>query len=90
MNRLLIASLDRFGPLSDGARDELTTCSQAIERFEPGQVMVPVGARSRLRLLARGLAVKQQVLPEGGRQIFGVATPGDLIDLGGLRSLAGV
>lgn len=84
MNRLLIASLDRFGPLRDGVRDDLMTCSQEARFFEPGQVIVPAGARSRLSLLARGLAVKQQVLPDGGRQIFGVATPGDLIDLGGL------
>lgn len=84
MNRLLIASLDRFGPLRDGVRDDLMTCSRETERFEPGQVIAPAGARSRLRLLARGLAVKEQVLPDGGRQIFGVATPGDVIDLGGL------
>ncbi|MDR6626233.1 Crp/Fnr family transcriptional regulator [Caulobacter segnis] len=84
MNRLLIASLDLFGPLREGARDDLMACSQEIERFEPGQLMVPAGARSRLRLLARGLAVKQLAPPDGGRQIFGLATPGDLIDVGGL------
>ncbi len=84
MNRLLIASLDRFGPLRDSVRDDLMACSQETQRFEPGQVIAPAEARSRLRLLARGLAVKQQALPDGGRQIFGVATPGDLIDLGGL------
>ena len=84
MNRLLIASLDRFGPLRDGVRDDLMACSQEVERFGPGQVIVAAGARSRLRLLARGLAVKQQVLPDSGRQIFGVAMPGDVIDLGGL------
>lgn len=84
MNRLLIASLDRFGPLRDSVRDDLLACSQEVERFEPGQVIAPVGARSRLRLLARGLAVKQLELADGGRQIFGVATPGDLIDLDGL------
>jgi CRP-like cAMP-binding protein len=84
VNRLLIASLDRFGPLRDSVRDDLTACSQETQHFEPGQVIAPAETRSRLRLLARGLAVKQQVLPDGGRQIFGVATPGDLIDLGGL------
>lgn len=84
MNRLLVASLDRFGPLRESVRDDLLACSQETERFEPDQVIAPMGARAQLRLLARGLAVKQQVLPDGGRQIFGVATPGDLIDLGGL------
>lgn len=84
MNRLLIASLDRFGPLRDSVRDSLMSCSQDVERFEPGQRLAAPGERSRLSLLARGLAVRQQVLPDGGRQIFGVATPGDVIDLGGL------
>lgn len=84
MNRLLIASLDRFGPLPDGVRDSLMSCSQETEHVEPGQLILSTGGRSRLRLLARGLAVKQQVLADGARQIFGVATPGDLIDLSGL------
>ena len=84
MNRLLIASLDRFGPLRDSVRDSLMSCSQEVERFEPGQQIAAPGARSRLSLLARGLAVRQQVLPDGGRQIFSIATPGDVIDLGGL------
>lgn len=84
MNRLLIASLDRFGPLRDSVRDDLTACSQEVERFETGQIIAPAGARAQLRLLSRGLAVKQQILPDSGRQIFGIATPGDLIDLGGL------
>ncbi|WP_165187905.1 Crp/Fnr family transcriptional regulator [Caulobacter soli] len=84
MSRLLIASLDRFGPLRDSVRDSLMSCSQTVERFEAGQAILAAGERSQLRLLARGLAVKQQVLADGGRQIFGVATPGDLIDLAGL------
>lgn len=84
MNRLLVASLDRFGPLRESVRDDLMACSQEATRFEPGQVIVAAGAHARLRLLARGLAVKQQVSPESGRQIFGVAIPGDVIDLGGL------
>lgn len=84
MNRLLVASLDRFGPLRDSVRDDLMACSQEAVRFEPGQVVAPAGSRSQLRLLARGLAVKQQILPDGGRQIFGVVAPGDLIDVAGL------
>ncbi len=84
MSRLLIASLDRFGPLRDGVRERLAACDQKAETFEPGQVIFAAGARSKLRLLARGLAIKVAVLPEGGRQIFAVAVPGDLIDLAGL------
>ncbi|WP_454718923.1 Crp/Fnr family transcriptional regulator [Caulobacter segnis] len=84
MNRLLIASLDRFGPLRDGVRDSLMSCSQTVEHIEAGQRILAAGARSRLRLLARGLAVRQHILPDGGRQILGIATPGDLIDLSGL------
>lgn len=84
VNRLLIASLDRFGPLSEDARQQLTQCRVSAEKVEPGQIILATGARSQLRVLARGLAVKEAVLPDGGRQIFGVATPGDLIDLGGL------
>lgn len=84
MNRLLIASLDRFGPLGDGVRNHLAQCVVETQTFEAGQVILAVGERSRLRLLARGLAVKQTTLADGGRQVFGVAIPGDLIDLGGL------
>jgi CRP-like cAMP-binding protein len=84
VSRLLIASLDRFGPLRDGVRERLAACDQKAETFEPGQVIFAAGARSKLRLLARGLAIKVAVLPEGGRQIFAVAVPGDLIDLAGL------
>lgn len=84
MNRLLIASIDRFGPLRDSVRDSLMSCSQTVENVEPGQQILASGGRSNLRLLARGLAVKQHVLPDGTRQIFGIATPGDLIDLSGL------
>lgn len=84
MNRLLIASLDRFGPLGAGLREHLATCVLKSETFETGEVIAPAGGRAQLRLLARGLAVKQTVLADGARQIFSVATPGDLIDLAGL------
>lgn len=84
MNRLLIASLDRFGPLREGVRERLAECALTSETFEAGELVLPAGERSSLRLLARGLAVKQSVLKDGARQIFGVATPGDLIDLAGL------
>lgn len=84
MSRLLIASVDRFGPLSPSARARLLACSQEVTRVQPGQVIFEQGARSHLRLLARGVAVKQKILQDGGRQIFGFATPGDLIDLSGL------
>lgn len=84
MNRLLIASLDRFGPLRDGVPQRLLACTVSSELFAANQLIFPRGARSQLRVLARGLAVKETALPDGERQIFGVATPGDLIDLGGL------
>lgn len=84
MNRLLIASLERFGPLREGARERLMTCSQTTESFEGGALILAAGERSQLRLLTRGIAIKEAVLPSGGRQIFGVATPGDLIDVSGL------
>jgi len=84
LNRLLIASVERFGPLCDGVRERLMTCSQTTESFEGGALILAAGARSQLRLLTRGLAVKDVVLPNGERQILGVATPGDLIDLSGL------
>jgi CRP-like cAMP-binding protein len=84
VSRLLIASLDRFGPLRDGVRERLAACGQKTESFEPGQVILAAGARSKLRLLARGLAIKVAGVPEAGRQIFAVAVPGDLIDLAGL------
>lgn len=84
MNRLLIASLDRFGPLGESVRERLTTCAVTTATFDPGQTIMAPGERSNLRLLARGLAVKQTILPDGARQIFGIAAPGDLIDLGGL------
>ena len=84
MSRLLIASLDRFGPLSPATRERLAACPQTNETYGPRAKLVAVGQRARLRLLTRGLAIKQAVLADGGRQIFGIATPGDLIDLNGL------
>jgi CRP-like cAMP-binding protein len=84
LSRLLIASLDRFGPLRDGVRERLADCVQKTESYEAGQEILAAGARCKLRVLVRGLAIKAQVLPEGGRQIFAVAVPGDLIDLAGL------
>lgn len=84
MNRLLIASLDRFGPLREGVRERLAACAVSAETFQAGDLIFAAGARSQLRLLARGLAIKEMALPDGARQIYGIATPGDLIDLGGL------
>jgi CRP-like cAMP-binding protein len=84
LNRLLVASLDRFGPLRDGMRERLASCPQRAEPFAPGQTILAAGGRCKLRLLARGLAIKEAVLSDGGRQIFGLAVPGDLIDLAGL------
>ncbi len=84
MNRLLIASLDRFGPLCESLREGLRACSQQTEAFPAGARILGEGDRSQLRVLVRGLAIKQSILPDGGRQLFGVATPGDLIDLSGL------
>jgi CRP-like cAMP-binding protein len=84
MNRLLIASIDRFGPIQNDVRDSLADCSQAVFQVAAGQALVPAGAPSQFRILSRGLAVRQHVLADGGRQILGFATPGDLLDLSGL------
>jgi len=84
MNRLLIASIDRFGPLKDEVRASLVNCSQTVSEASPGQGLVLRGESSRLRVLASGLAVRQHALANGGRQILGFAMPGDLLDLSGL------
>lgn len=84
LNRLLIASLDRFGPLREGVRERLSTCAISVETFKAGELLFAAGAGSQLRLLAKGLAIRETALADGGRQILGIATPGDLIDLGGL------
>jgi CRP-like cAMP-binding protein len=84
MSRLLIASIDRFGPLQNDVRDSLNDITAEVEMIAAGQTIVPPGAPSRLRLLSRGVALRQHVLADGGRQILGFATPGDLLDLSGL------
>ena len=84
MSRLLIASIDRFGPIQNDVRDSLMACSQADLQITPGKSIVGPGAPSRFRLLTRGIAVRQHVLADGGRQILGFATPGDILDLSGL------
>ena len=86
MSRLLIASIDRFGPVQNEVRDGLAACSQTILQVAAGQTIVEPAAPSRFRLLARGLAVRQHVMADGGRQILGFATPGDLLDVSGLFS----
>ncbi|WP_426000420.1 Crp/Fnr family transcriptional regulator [Caulobacter sp. DWR1-3-2b1] len=84
MNRLLTASIDRFGPVQNDVRDSLSDCSQSVLQVPAGQAIVEIAAPSRFRVLARGMAVRQHVLADGGRQILGFATPGDLLDLSGL------
>lgn len=84
MSRLLIASIDRFGPIQNDARDSLADAAQEVVQVAAGQPIVLPGAPSRFRLLSRGVAVRQHVLADGGRQILGFATPGDLLDLSGL------
>lgn len=84
MNRLLIASIDRYGPLDEAARVALNACSQSIIQIKPGGMIVAPGARTQLQLLVRGVAVRQHILADGGRQILGFATPGDFLDLSGL------
>ena len=84
MSRLLIASLDRFGPLPNDVRDSLADASQEVLHAAAGQTLVLPGSPSRFRVLSRGVAVRQHVLADGGRQILGFAAPGDLLDLSGL------
>ncbi len=84
MSRLLIASLDRFGPLRPIVRDSLLACSQTVVQVSAGQPIVRPGDRAQLRLLVSGMAVRQHTLADGARQILGFATPGDLLDLSGL------
>lgn len=84
MSRLLIASIDRFGPLQNDVRDSLADTTQEAVQVAAGQPIVAPGAPSRFRLLSRGVAVRQHVLADGGRQILGFAVPGDLLDLSGL------
>ncbi|OYW26072.1 MAG: hypothetical protein B7Z44_17310 [Caulobacter sp. 12-67-6] len=68
----------------DDARTSLGACSQTVVTVSPGHSLVQRGEPSRLRVLAKGLAVRQHVLADGARQILGFVTPGDLLDLGGL------
>lgn len=84
MSRLLIASIDRFGPLKYEVRSSLAACSQTTLQASPGQSIVLPGEPSQLRVLATGLAVRQQLLPDGSRQILGFLLPGDLLDLSGM------
>jgi len=84
MSRLLIASIDRFGPIQNDVRDSLADATQEVVQVASGQPIVSPGAPSRFRLLSRGVAVRQHVLADGGRQILGFAIPGDLLDLSGL------
>jgi len=84
VSRLLIASIDRFGPLQPDVRDSLAGMAQEVIQVAAGQTIVPLDAPSRFRLLSRGVAVRQHILADGGRQILGFATPGDLMDLSGI------
>jgi CRP-like cAMP-binding protein len=84
MSRLLVASIDRFGPLQNDVRDSLMDITQNVVQVAAGRTIVAPGEPSRFRLLSRGVAVRQHVLADGGRQILGFAAPGDLLDLSGL------
>jgi CRP-like cAMP-binding protein len=84
MNRLLIASTDRFGPIRPSTRRGLERCSQSIVKSAPGEAVVRRGQRCRLTVLASGIALHSVALQGGERQIVGVAVPGDVVDLEGL------
>lgn len=84
MNRLLVASVNRFGPLDASARGGLAALSQTSVHVAEHQPIVKLGDHSNLKLLVSGVATRQVCLPSGQRQILGIAAPGDLLDLSGL------
>ena len=84
MNRLLIASIDRFGPIRPSTRRGLERCSQSIAKIAAGGSVVRRGQRCRLTVLASGIALHSVALKGGERQIVGIAVPGDVVDLDGL------
>lgn len=52
-----------------------------VERYDPGASVRPAAATVRRLVVVSGWAYETRILPDGRRQIFGFALPGDVVEL---------
>ncbi|HEY8614669.1 Crp/Fnr family transcriptional regulator [Phenylobacterium sp.] len=72
-----------LGSLSESEQDLLRHLGERRERHAPGEELIAEGQGSRrARFVVSGWACRQRVLPDGRRQIFGFALPGEAIGVG--------
>jgi CRP-like cAMP-binding protein len=79
---ILCDRLERYGPLSEGARSALQNIPMTHKALESGSYIVrEADAPSLCAVLLSGFAYRQKVTGRGDRQILALCIPGDIVDL---------
>ncbi|WP_374468819.1 Crp/Fnr family transcriptional regulator [Phenylobacterium sp.] len=79
----VLRRLRLLSPLTDAEQELVRQLGERRERHAPGEELIAEGQASRrARFVVSGWACRQRVLPDGRRQIFGFAVPGEAIGVG--------
>jgi CRP-like cAMP-binding protein len=82
MSDLLIAKLERQGPLSGEEKQVLRQITSRTLVYQPREDIVPEGSTpSHSSLILSGFATRHNHSPDGRRQITAFHVPGDFADL---------
>lgn len=81
-----ISGLVRAGDLEPRSTEALFALNLDVERYRPGAVIGSagagaIGAAPPMKWLLEGWLCEARVLPDGQRQIFSFAIPGDVVEL---------
>ncbi|WP_165842845.1 Crp/Fnr family transcriptional regulator [Phenylobacterium deserti] len=74
-----IVGLRRSGGLEAAAAEALRAISGPIERYPAARAVSPVAGEPRTKWMLSGWACEMRVLPDGRRQIYSFALPGDVV-----------
>jgi CRP-like cAMP-binding protein len=78
----VLRRLRLLAPLNDTEQELVRQLGERRERHAPGEELIAEGqVARRARFVVTGWACRQRVLPDGRRQIFGFALPGEAIGL---------
>ena len=74
-----LVGLRRSGSLDDATAEALRAIAGPIERYPAGRAVSPVAGEPRTKWMLSGWACEMRVLPDGRRQIYSFALPGDVV-----------
>jgi len=78
----MVRKLDKRAPLTGSDREALASLHITQKTYEPGSYLVREGMVVEASMVVlEGLAYRQKLTQEGGRQIVSVHVPGDFVDL---------